>query len=138
MIDELGIQQTLNRYTEAASRRDWRDVGATFTADGLWEVLGTKFQGRAAIMEALANFTATMDYMVQMNAPGVIVVNGDTATVRSVIRECGKFAGKDEALEVLGFYADKLIRTSDGWRFTHRVFEVRGMHHFPLLPAKEQ
>jgi ketosteroid isomerase-like protein len=137
MNDHIAIQQTLNRYTEAASRADWNQAAATFLSDGIWEIasFGQKFQGRAAIMEALAGFVAPMDYMVQINAPGVIVVDGDTATVRSAIRECGKFSGKDEALEVLGFYADKLVRTSDGWRFAHRAFEVRGMHRFPLLPA---
>ena len=137
MTDQVAIQQTLNRYSEAASRGDWREVAATFIPDGIWEVVGKKFQGREAIIEALANFTATMDYMVQTNAPGVIVVDGDTATVRSVVRECGKFTGNNKAIEVLGFYSDKLVRTSDGWRFTHRVFEVRGLHYFPLLAAEE-
>lgn len=135
MIDHIAIQQTLNRYTEAASRADWDQTAATFVADGIWEIpaLGKRFQGRASVTEALAGFAAPMDYMVQINAPGVIVIDGDTATARSAIRECGKFTGKDEALEVLGFYADKLVRTSDGWKFSQRVFEVRGMHRFPLL-----
>jgi hypothetical protein len=62
-------------------------------------------------------------------------VEGDTATARSVIRECGKFSGRDEALEVLGLYADVLVRTADGWKFAERVFEIRGMHSFPLSPA---
>jgi ketosteroid isomerase-like protein len=137
MNDHVAIQQTLNRYTEAASRADWDQAAATFLSDGIWEItaLGKKFQGRAAIREALAGFVAPMDYMVQINAPGVIVIDGDTATVRSSIRECGKFSGKNEALEVLGHYADKLVRAPDGWKFAHRVFEVRGMHRFPLLPA---
>jgi hypothetical protein len=65
-------------------------------------------------------------------------IKGDTATARSVIRECGKYAGRNEGLEVLGFYADKLLRTPDGWKFIHRVFELRGMHNFPLSPPATQ
>jgi hypothetical protein len=79
-----------------------------------------------------------MDFIVQLNNPALIEIKGDTATARSVIRECGKYAGRNEALEVLGFYADKLLRTSDGWKFTHRVFELRGMHNFPLSPPAPQ
>lgn len=138
MIDQLDIQQTLNRYTEAASRAAWEETWATFVADGIWEIpaFGKKFQGRGPVTDALAGFVAPMEYMVQINAPGVIVVDGAKATARSSIRECGKFAGKAEALEVLGFYADKLVRTADGWKFSHRVFELKGMHRFALLSAE--
>ena len=34
MTDEVAIQQTLNRYTEAASRADWKVVVSTFMPDG--------------------------------------------------------------------------------------------------------
>jgi hypothetical protein len=76
-----------------------------------------------------------MDYIVQLNAPALIDIKEGTATARSVIRECGKFVGRDEALEVLGFYADTLVRAPAGWRFSRRVFEVRGMHRFSLAPG---
>jgi len=137
MIEELSIQQTLNRYSESASRADWEQVLSTYVPDGVWEIpyLGAKFEGHDAIRDALRHFGGPMDYIVQINAPALIDVNEDTATARSVIRECGKFMGQNEALEVLGFYADTLLRTPAGWKFTHRVFEVRGMHRFPLVPA---
>lgn len=137
MSDQVAIQQILNTYTEAASRGDFDTVVSTFTADGIWEILtfGAKFQGPQAIKEAQMGFAAPMDYLVQINAPGVITVDGDSATARSAIREGGKFKDKDEALEVLGHYADTLVRTADGWKFAHRVFELQGMHRFPLLPA---
>jgi hypothetical protein len=51
---------------------------------------------------------------------------------RSVIRKCGKFADRDEALEVVGFYNDELVRTAEGWKFTRRAFKAAGMHTFPL------
>ncbi len=139
MNDLNAIQQTLNRYTEAGARGDFATVVSTFTEDGIWEILafGAKFQGREAIEAAQRSFSDPMDYIVQINAPGVITITGDTATARSAIREGGKFKGKDEALEVLGHYADKLVKTKDGWLFAHRVFELQGMHRFPLLPADQ-
>lgn len=139
MIEEYSIQQTLNLYSEGASRADWDQVIATFLADGIWEIpaIGAKFEGQKGIREGLIGFTAPMDFIVQLNSPALIKVDGDTATARSVIRECGKYSGRDEALEVLGFYADKLVRTPNGWKFARRTFEVRGMHSFPLSPAAQ-
>jgi ketosteroid isomerase-like protein len=136
MIDEVAIQQTINTYTVAASRADWPQLLSTFTADGIWEVpaRGMRLQGQAAIQPAMAGFVAQMAYFVQVNAPAVIKVDGETATARSVIRECGKFADRDEALEVLGIYEDELVRTAQGWKFARRVFRSAGLHTFPLSP----
>lgn len=138
MTDEAAIQQTLNRYSAGASRADWERVLATFLADGVWEVpgLGARFEGLEAIRSGLLRFSAPMDYIVQVNGPAVIEVAGDTAHAVSVIRESGKWAGRDEALEVLGLYDDKLVRTAEGWKFAERIFEIRGMHSFPLVSER--
>lgn len=134
MLDEIAIQQTLNRYTEGASRADWEQVLSTFMPDGIWEIpdLGARYQGRAAIQSPMAAFVGQMAYFVQINSPAIITVEGDKATARSVIRECGKYADRDEALEVLGFYNDDLVRTPAGWKFARRAFKAAGMHTFPL------
>ena len=137
MNDITAIQQTLNRYTEAASRRDWDVVKSCFTEDGIWETPAGKIAGNQAAVDKMAELVAVFDYIVQINAPGVISVTGDTATARSVVRECGKFVGKDVALEFLAHYNDQLVRTADGWKFAHRVWVTRGMHSFPLLPAEQ-
>jgi ketosteroid isomerase-like protein len=136
MSEESLVQQTISRYAEGASRADWDQVLSTYMPNGIWEIssFGAKFEGHAAILAALHQFSDPMDYIVQLNGPALMQIEGDTATARSVIRECGKYAARNEALEVLGFYADKLLRTPDGWKFTHRVFELRGMHSFPLSP----
>jgi hypothetical protein len=82
----------------------------------------------------MSGFVAMMDYFVQMNTPATIEVTGDKAAAHSVIRECGKFAGRDEALEVLGFYADELVRTAEGsWKFARRTFTSAGLHRFTLM-----
>jgi ketosteroid isomerase-like protein len=137
MLDEIAIQQTLNTYSDGASRADWEQVLSTFMPDGIWEVpaLKARFQEHAAIRQVMAGFVAQMDYFVQINSPAIIQVAGDKATARSGIRECGKYTGRDEALEVLGRYDDELVRTADGWKFARRVFHAAGKHTFALLPA---
>ncbi|RZK02353.1 MAG: nuclear transport factor 2 family protein [Novosphingobium sp.] len=135
MSEEIAIQQVINRYTDGCNRQDWPQVMATFAADGIWEVQGNDIQGHAAIQPAMAAFLTQMDYFTQISSASVIEIAGDRATARTTIRECGKFKGRDEALEVLGFYADDLVKTAAGWVFARRKFTSFGLHRFPLAPG---
>ena len=136
MLDEIAIQQTLNRYSEGASRGDWQQLMSTFTPDGIWEIpaMKARYQDHAVIQQVMSAFVGQMAYFVQINSPAIIAVQGDQATARSIIRECGKFSDRDEALEVFGRYEDELVRTADGWRFSRRVFHPIGRHTFALKP----
>lgn len=137
MHDEIAIQRTLNLYSEGCSKRDWEQVLGTFLSDGVWEVpqLGQRHEGHAAIRPAMAGFPEMFDYFVQINSPATIDVAGDRATARSMVRECGRFSGRHEALEVMGYYADELVRTAEGWKFARRTFSGAGMHRFALIPG---
>ena len=137
MPDEYWIQRTISRYSQRASVGDWDGVLATYMPDGVWDIphLNMRFEGHEAIREALTGFFGVMDYVVQLNAPAVIDVDGDTALAWSGIRECGKSKDRDEGFEFFGTYADSLVRTADGWKFARRVFEGVGTHYFPLLPS---
>ena len=133
MNDTQAIQQTISRYAIGCSAQDWDSVIATFTADGAWEVpsRGLRITGHDALRAAMSGFVAGFDHFVQINAPAAITVDGDRATARSLIRECGKYTGRDEALEVTGLYDDELLRTADGWKFERRTFTGLGMLGLP-------
>jgi hypothetical protein len=132
MNDEFAVQQTLNTYSVNASLGKLEEMVATFAPDGVWEIpgIGARFEGREAILAGAQAIMGAIEYMVQLNSPAVIKVDGDTATAECVIRECGKYAGRQTSLEVLGLYSDRLVRTPEGWRFAQRTFTVRGMHDF--------
>ena len=127
------IQQLLNRYTDGCNRQDWPQVMATFAEDGVWCAQGRDFTGHATIEAAMAGFLTGFDHFVQVNSPAVIDVAGDRAKARSTIRECGKFKGRDEALDVLGRYDDELVLTGQGWRFARRTFHAYGLNRFALI-----
>ena len=80
----------------------------------------------------MAALTAPQQYLVQQNAPGVIEVDGDSATAISSVCERGKLTGSDDAFEALGFYVDKLVRMEEGWRFKERSFELVAMRSVAL------
>lgn len=140
MLDEFFVQQTLNSYSDAASRLDVDQLLSLYLPDAVWEIpfLNLKFEGHDAIRAGVIATTEMMDYVVQLNAPAIINIEGDTATTRSVIHECEKYTGRDEALEVFGIYSDTLVKTPDGWKFARREFEKIGMHKFPLLARKRE
>ncbi len=137
MDDIRQIQNLINAYHEAGSVGDFERMIAAFAPDAIWEFTqsGKAFQGHAAIRDAVAAFTAPLEYVAQINAPAVIIVDGDTASARSSVRESGKFAERDEGVEAFGIYHDTLVRDLSGWKFARRAFELRWMHRVPILPA---
>ena len=128
MLDQVEIQQTISRYHEGGSTTDWDQVMATFLPDGIWEVpaLNILSQGHAAIREAMTTLMEPIEYLVQINAPAIITVDGDSASARSLIRECAKFRDQPGLIDVVGQFHDELRRTADGWRFAHRTFTILG------------
>ena len=51
---------------------------------------------------------APIEYLVQINAPAIIAVDGDSASARSLIRECAKFRGRAGVIDVVGQFNDEL------------------------------
>ena len=137
MSDKVEIQETISLYHEGGSTTDWDQVLATFLPDGIWEVpaLRIRSQGQAAIREAMIALMEPIEYLVQINAPAIITVDGDSASARSLIRECAKLRGQPGVIDVVGRFTDELQRTPAGWRFRHRTFTVLGTHLSAATPA---
>jgi hypothetical protein len=69
--------------------------------------------------------------MVQTTHPGTIVLDGDTASGRAYMSELTRFRDGRSELNY-GIYHDRYQRTSDGWKFTERVYEIRYLDDTPL------
>jgi len=138
MIDKLEIQETISLYHEGGSTSDWDQVLATFLPDGIWEVpaLRIRSAGQAAIRETMTALMEPIEYLVQINAPAIVAVDGDSASARSLIRECAKFRGQPGIIDVVGQFNDELRRTSTGWKFAHRTFTIFGTHLSAETPAR--
>lgn len=136
MRERDAIQEALNLYSWGCSKADWPLVMGLFQPDGVWHVAGQQpIAGRAAIEQAMAAFIAGMDWFMQVNSPATIRIHGETATTRTIIRECGKFRGRDEALEAMGFCEDELVNTREGWKFARKSFTGAGLHRVALVPG---
>jgi len=72
-----------------------------------------------------------VEYLVQNTHPGVIRLDGDTASARAYLSEVIRLRDGSSHLNY-GIYHDRYRRTPDGWRFTERVYEIRYLDTTPL------
>jgi hypothetical protein len=130
MLDKVDIQETISRYHEGASLYEWDQIVATFLPDGVWEVpeMGIRCQGHAEIRTKMPSLVEPIEYLVQINAPAIIDLDGERATARTLIRECAQFRDGGLRMDVVGQFKDELQRTPDGWKFAHRTFTIIGTH----------
>ncbi len=96
VADETEIRSLVNRYADAASRRDPAGVASTFTDDGEWHApeLG-RFEGRGAMVAFFTTMLDGWNFFLHGLQSGVIVVGADDpdrATGRWFVQETGQRA----------------------------------------------
>jgi len=74
---------------------------------------------------------AFVDYLVQTTHPGMIRLDGDTASGRAYLQELIRLRDGSSHLNY-AIYHDRYQRTADGWKFTERVYEIRYLDTTPL------
>jgi ketosteroid isomerase-like protein len=127
MSDEQEIRSLVNRYADAASRRDPAAVASTFTADGTWHApeLG-HFTGREAMLSFFTSMLDGWNVFLQALMSGVIVVdatNPSRALGRWFVQETGQRA-EGTNLIISGVYHDEYIRDGKGWLILHRRYDA--------------
>jgi len=131
--DRVEITALPGEFTDAGMQHDYDRFADLFTPDGVWAIPGAaiEFHGRAAIRDGIERLQANWEFFVQNTHPGIIRIDGDTATGRAYIAELGRF--RDGSSHVnYALYHDRYERTADGWRFAERSYEVRYMDSTPL------
>jgi hypothetical protein len=107
--------------------------------DGRWRIphipdITVEFVSRAELRAGIERLQGLWDYFVQTVHPGVIRLDGDTATGRAYVAEFGRLRDGGSNMNYSSYH-DRYQRTSDGWRFTERVYEVRCRDTTPLAGA---
>lgn len=133
LTDRVEIEALRGEFTDAGTIRDHDRFAALFTDDGVWRIPGipAEFRGRDEIRAAIARLQGNWEFFVQTIHPGVVRLDGDTATGRTYVAEFGRLLdGSSHRNHAL--YHDRYRRTPDGWRFTERVYEIRYLDTAPL------
>ena len=126
LSDRLAIREVIDRYSDAVTRRAWREVGATFHGAAVWSAgapFNLEFRSRAEIEAGLSVSVGAFEFLVQMTHSVVIELDGDRAIVRTVINEVARNAVQKSGLYLLGIYHDVLSRRDGCWGFDRRHFE---------------
>ncbi|MBD0839882.1 nuclear transport factor 2 family protein [Streptomyces sp. TRM68416] len=133
VADRVEIAGLGAELTDAVMMRDFDRVVALFTPDGAlrWPHIGKEFVGREEIRAGLAWGQGLWEFFVQNVHPGVVRLDGDTATGRTYIHEFGRMHDGSSHLNH-ALYHERYRRTADGWRFAERVYEVRYLDSTPL------
>jgi ketosteroid isomerase-like protein len=133
IADRVEIEALRGEFTDAAMMRDSDRAASLFTPDGALRMpnVPVELVGREEIRGWGERVPAIVDYFVQTTHPGMIQLDGDTATGRAYMSELiGLRDGRSELNYAI--YHDRYQRTGDGWKFTERVYEVRYHDTSPL------
>ena len=143
-LDEASIRNTIARFADSATRADYDSFRTTWADDGEF-VIGKAPHGQRAagaddIVVLLRRLRAGKTFFVQFALPGVIEIDGDVATTRTLCHESACGPGET-------FYRnhcvafDQLRRSGDNWVFASRSFQYLWLDTsayagtgFPLFP----
>ncbi|MGW2377069.1 nuclear transport factor 2 family protein [Kitasatospora sp. NPDC001683] len=133
IADRVEIQALQAEFTDAVMMRDGARLAALFTPDGALRMPNVPIElvGPEQIGAGRAKLQAQWDFFVQNTHPGAIRIDGDTATGRAMMHEVVRLKNNQEGLNY-AIYHDRYRRTTDGWRFAERVYEVRYVDTTPL------
>ena len=133
IVDRVEIEALRGEFTDAAMMRDRARLASLFTPDGALRMpnVPVELVSLEQIRDWGVRVPAFVDYLVQTTHPGMIRLDGDTASGRAYLQELIGLRDGRSALNY-AIYHDRYQRTADGWKFAERVYEVRYVDRSPL------
>lgn len=125
------IRALVERYADAVNRRDVEAYADTWTPDGVWEIRGSRYEGREAIMAYWQPLMAGIPWVLQTINNGTVDVAGEIAKCRWFHTDFAVLPDGAKQMAI-GLYYDTCSREGGEWRFSHRSY-VR-MAEIPLSP----
>ncbi|MBL7487243.1 nuclear transport factor 2 family protein [Frankia sp. AgB1.9] len=128
MIDHdarQGIAEVLLRYATGIDRRDWALFRTCFTLDceADYGTVGV-MHGAGAITEWMDQAHAGCGYTMHRITNTVVSPHSDGAAARSYVDAIVLAADNQTGTQVVGYYDDELVNTTDGWKISRRVFTM--------------
>jgi ketosteroid isomerase-like protein len=139
IADRVEIEALRGELTDAIMMHDYDRAASLFTQDGVVRMpnVPVEIEGREQIRAGVERLQTLLECFVQTTHPGMIRLEGDTASGRAYISELIRFRDGRSDLNY-AIYHDRYRRTQDGWRFAERVYEVRYLDTTPLAGSAPQ
>jgi hypothetical protein len=133
LADRVEIDALRGEFTDAAMMNDHDRLVSLFLPEGAIRIPYADLEvvGHAALRALAQQRESTMEIFVQTTHPGVIELDGDTATGRAYMSELIQLRNGSSHLNY-AIYHDTYNRTPDGWKFGERSFEIRYLDSTPL------
>lgn len=122
---ELAIRGLIERYSDACCQRDVDNIMALWAEDCRWSVPDMEgledVRGKAAIREIWQSAQKLFPFCFLICSPGVIEIDGDTASARTYTNEVLVDA-EGNMRKAVGVYHDKFCIRDGQWLFTERTW----------------
>lgn len=122
---ELAIRGLIERYSDACCQRKVDDIMALWADDCRWSVPDMEgledVRGKAAIFDIWQGAQALFPFCFLVCTPGVIEIDGDSATARAYTNEV-LVNVEGEMRQAVGIYHDKFGIRDGQWLFTERTW----------------
>lgn len=133
VADRVEIEALRGEFSDAAMMGDYDRFVSLFTEDAVYRIPEAQIvqTGRDEIRAGTERLANEWEFFVQTTHPGVIELDGDTASGRAYVCELGRLHN-GTSIYNYAFFNDRYTRTPEGWKFRERVFEVRYFDTTPL------
>ena len=133
IADRVEIEALRGEYTDAAMMGDFDRAASLFTPDGALRMpnIPAELVGQEQIRGWGDRVPKFVEFLIQNTHPGIIRLDGDTASGRAYMTEIGRLLDGTAELNYAIFH-DRYRRTAEGWKFTERGYEVRYHDTTPL------
>lgn len=133
IADMVEIQALRAEFSDAVMMRDRARLASLFTADGILRMpdIPSESVGPEEIRVHGERLQQAWQFFVQTTHDGPIRLDGDAASGRAYLQEIARTTDGREGLNY-GIYHDRYRRTTDGWKFVEREYEVRYVDESPL------
>ncbi|MEY2402373.1 MAG: hypothetical protein QOJ08_2484 [Ilumatobacteraceae bacterium] len=121
--DEKAIIDLTVAYTWALDTKQFDELRSIFTSDATGMLHGVACDNVDAIIERISGALTRLDASQHLIGNHQVRIDGDTATCRCQLQSQHVKRGTEggETYLIGGTYEDRLIRTADGWRISHRT-----------------
>ena len=121
--DEQAIVELAIAYTWALDTRQFDELRSIFAPDATGDLHGVRCDGVDAIVARIEGALSRLDASQHLVGNHQVRVDGDTATHRCYLQAQHVKRGTPGGDNYLigGTYEDRVARTADGWRITHRT-----------------
>jgi hypothetical protein len=125
MSDRNDIIDLAIAYTWALDTKQLDDLRHVFAPDATAQLRSVECDSVDAIITRIGGAIMRLDATQHLVGNHQVEIDGDTATHRCQLHSQHVLAGTEggDTYVVGGFYDDRLVRTADGWRITHRTMQ---------------